>query len=116
MNINTSLISNNNSYAGQTPLYIVIHNTDNTAETADAKAHATAQHNGKLRAKRKKHHSRKQKDCSQKETEQYAGGDGRDHKAEHQHDRDDRQYRLQRLIPLLPQFFCHSQYSTLLSF
>lgn len=46
MNINTSLISNNNSYAGQTPLYIVIHNTDNTAKTADAKAHATAQHNG----------------------------------------------------------------------
>ena len=36
MNINTSLISNNNSYAGQTPLYIVIHNTDNTAATADA--------------------------------------------------------------------------------
>lgn len=46
MNINTSLISNNNSYVGQTPLYIVIHNTDNTAKTADAKAHATAQHNG----------------------------------------------------------------------
>ena len=46
MNINASLISNNNSYAGQTPLYIVIHNTDNTAKTADAKAHATAQHNG----------------------------------------------------------------------
>ena len=46
MNINTSLISNNNSYAGQTPRYIVIHNTDNTAKTADAKAHATAQHNG----------------------------------------------------------------------
>lgn len=46
MNINTSLISNNNSYAGQTPLYIVIHNTDNIAKTADAKAHATAQHNG----------------------------------------------------------------------
>lgn len=46
MNINTSLISNNNSYAGQTPRYIVIHNTDNIAKTADAKAHATAQHNG----------------------------------------------------------------------
>lgn len=29
MNINTSFISNNNSYAGQTPVYIVIHNTDN---------------------------------------------------------------------------------------
>lgn len=49
MNINTSLISNNNSYAGQTPLYIVIHNTDNTAKTADAKAHATAQHNGNFK-------------------------------------------------------------------
>ena len=49
MTINTSLISNNNSYAGQTPLYIVIHNTDNTAKTADAKAHATAQHNGNFK-------------------------------------------------------------------
>ena len=49
MNINTSLISNNNSYAGQTPRYIVIHNTDNIAKTADAKAHATAQHNGNFK-------------------------------------------------------------------
>ena len=49
MTINTSLISNNNSYAGQTPLYIVIHNTDNTAKTADAKAHASAQHNGNFK-------------------------------------------------------------------
>ena len=40
MNINTSLISNNNSYAGQTPAYIVIHNTDNYAKGANAKAHA----------------------------------------------------------------------------
>lgn len=32
MNINTSFISNNNSYAGQTPVYIVIHNTDNYAK------------------------------------------------------------------------------------
>lgn len=46
MNIITSLISNNNSYAGQTPLYIVIHNTDNKSATADAEAHASAQHNG----------------------------------------------------------------------
>lgn len=46
MNIITSLISNNNSYAGQTPLYIVIHNTDNKSATADAEAHALAQHNG----------------------------------------------------------------------
>lgn len=36
MNINTSLISNNNSYAGQTPAYIVIHNTDNYAKGANA--------------------------------------------------------------------------------
>lgn len=49
MTINTSLISNNNSYAGQTPLYIVIHNTDNPAKTADAKAHASAQHNGNFK-------------------------------------------------------------------
>lgn len=47
--INNSLISNNNSYADQEPLYIVIHNTDNTAKTADAKAHATAQHNGNFK-------------------------------------------------------------------
>ena len=47
--INNSLISNNNSYADQKPLYIVIHNTDNTAKTADAKAHATAQHNGNFK-------------------------------------------------------------------
>lgn len=44
MNINTSLISNNNSYAGQTPKYIVIHNTDNYSKGANAKAHAKAQH------------------------------------------------------------------------
>ena len=46
MNIITSLISNNNSYTGQTPLYIVIHNTDNKSATADAEAHASAQRNG----------------------------------------------------------------------
>ena len=40
MNINTSFISNNNSYSGQTPVYIVIHNTDNYAKGANAKAHA----------------------------------------------------------------------------
>ena len=34
MNINTSLISNNNSYAGHKPAYIVIHNTDNYAKGA----------------------------------------------------------------------------------
>ena len=46
MNINTSYISNNNSYAGQVPLYIVIHNTDNYNAGANAKAHAKAQHDG----------------------------------------------------------------------
>ena len=46
MNINTTLISNNNSYAGQVPKYIVIHNTDNYAAGADAHAHAKAQHDG----------------------------------------------------------------------
>ena len=46
MNINADYISNNNSYAGQTPLYIVIHNTDNYAAGANAKAHAKAQHDG----------------------------------------------------------------------
>ena len=34
MNLNTSLISNNNSYANQVPKYIVIHNTDNFAKGA----------------------------------------------------------------------------------
>lgn len=46
MNINKEYISNNNSYAGQTPKYIVIHNTDNYSAGADAKAHAKAQHDG----------------------------------------------------------------------
>ena len=49
MNINTSLISNINSYAGQTPAYIVIHNTDNYAKGANAKAHAKAQHDGNFK-------------------------------------------------------------------
>ena len=49
MNINTSFISNNNSYAGQTPVYIVIHNTDNYAQGANAKAHAKAQHDGNFK-------------------------------------------------------------------
>ena len=49
MNINTSLISNNNSYTGQTPKYIVIHNTDNYSKGANAKAHAKAQHDGNFK-------------------------------------------------------------------
>ena len=48
MNINQDLISTNNSYAENTPDYIVIHNTDNFNKTADAKAHASAQYNGHL--------------------------------------------------------------------
>lgn len=44
-----SLISNNNSYAGQKPAYIVIHNTDNYAKGANAKAHAKAQHDGNFK-------------------------------------------------------------------
>lgn len=46
MNINTTYISNNNSYAGQVPKYIVIHNTDNYASGANARVHAKAQHDG----------------------------------------------------------------------
>jgi len=49
LKINTSLISNNNSYAGQVPKYIVIHNTDNYAAGADAHAHAKAQHDGNFK-------------------------------------------------------------------
>lgn len=46
MQLNTTYLSNNNSYEGQTPVYIVIHNTDNFNEGADAKAHAKAQYDG----------------------------------------------------------------------
>lgn len=46
MNINKDYISNQNSYENNNPLYIVIHNTDNFSKTADAKAHAKAQHDG----------------------------------------------------------------------
>lgn len=49
LDINTSLISNNNSYANQVPKYIVIHNTDNYAKGANAKAHAKAQHDGNFK-------------------------------------------------------------------
>lgn len=40
--INTEFISNNNSYDNQTVQYIVIHNTDNYAVGASARAHAKA--------------------------------------------------------------------------
>lgn len=46
MEIKTTYISNNNSYANQTPVYIAIHNTDNFSSGANAKAHAKAQYNG----------------------------------------------------------------------
>lgn len=44
--INTDFISNRNSYDNQTVKYIVIHNTDNYARGANARAHAKAQHDG----------------------------------------------------------------------
>lgn len=44
--INTDFISNRNSYDNQTVKYIVIHNTDNYAAGANARAHARAQHDG----------------------------------------------------------------------
>ena len=44
--IDTTYRSTKNSYAGNTPNYIVIHNTDNYSAGADAKAHAKAQYNG----------------------------------------------------------------------
>lgn len=46
MNINKDYISSQNSYENNTPLYIVIHNTDNFNRTSNAKAHAKAQHDG----------------------------------------------------------------------
>lgn len=46
MNIFKDYISNQNSYANNNPLYIVVHNTDNFRKGADAKAHAKAQHDG----------------------------------------------------------------------
>ena len=48
MQINKNYISNQNSYPENNPEYIVIHNTDNFDEGADAKAHARAQHDGNL--------------------------------------------------------------------
>ena len=48
MQINKNYISNQNSYPENNRKYIVIHNTDNFSRTADAKAHARAQHDGNL--------------------------------------------------------------------
>ena len=46
MNINRNYISTQNTYAGNNPQYIVVHNTDNFSAGANALAHAKAQHNG----------------------------------------------------------------------
>ena len=46
MNINRSYISAQNTYTGNNPRYIVVHNTDNFSAGANALAHAKAQHNG----------------------------------------------------------------------
>lgn len=48
MEINKNYISNKNSYENNDPHYIVIHNTDNFNQSADAKAHARAQNDGNL--------------------------------------------------------------------
>lgn len=48
MKVNRDLVSENNTYEGNDPWYIVVHNTDNFASGADASAHARAQHNGNL--------------------------------------------------------------------
>lgn len=44
--MNKDYISNQNSYEGNIPLWIVVHNTDNFNTGANAKAHAKAQHDG----------------------------------------------------------------------
>lgn len=46
MVLNTTYLSQKNSYGGNSPEYIVIHNTDNYSTGADAKAHAKAQYKG----------------------------------------------------------------------
>lgn len=48
MKVNRDFVSENNTYEGNAPRYIVVHNTDNFASGADASAHARAQHNGNL--------------------------------------------------------------------
>lgn len=49
METNIEYVSNVNSYSGNVPQYIVVHNTDNYAATADAKRHAMAQFNGNFK-------------------------------------------------------------------
>ena len=48
MEINTSYLSDHNTYRTNNPEYIVVHNTDNFSEGADARAHAYAQFHGNL--------------------------------------------------------------------
>lgn len=48
MKVNRDFVSENSTYEGNDPRYIVVHNTDNFASGADASAHARAQHNGNL--------------------------------------------------------------------
>lgn len=46
MRIDRSYLGNQNTYAKNNPKCIVVHNTDNFAAGADARAHARAQHDG----------------------------------------------------------------------
>ena len=48
MKVNKNYVSDNNTYESNNPQYIVVHNTDNFAAGADARAHARAQYNGNL--------------------------------------------------------------------
>lgn len=52
MEINTSYLSDHNTYRTNNPGYIVVHNTDNFSEGADARAHAYAQFHGNCLAHR----------------------------------------------------------------
>ncbi len=49
METNIEYVSNVNSYSGNVPQYIVVHNTDNYSATADAKKHAMAQAAGNFK-------------------------------------------------------------------
>ena len=48
MKVSREYVSDNNTYESNCPMYIVVHNTDNFAAGADARAHARAQYNGNL--------------------------------------------------------------------
>ena len=50
MKVNKSYISNNNTYAGNSPRFLIIHNTDNFNAGANALAHAKAQYNGNFKS------------------------------------------------------------------